>query len=122
MAKGATKSKPLAKFDAKLFLAEAGRGRERIRYQKNRVVFSQGDPADAIFYVHEGKVKLTVVSKQGKKAVIGVLGPATSSGRDAWLVRFCAWPRRPPCRFARSCGLKKPVSLVYFTTSPLFLT
>jgi CRP/FNR family cyclic AMP-dependent transcriptional regulator len=74
MAKGAMKSEPLAKFDPKLFLAEAGAGRERTRYQKNRMVFSQGDPADTIFYVQEGKIKLTVVSKQGKEAVVAILG------------------------------------------------
>jgi len=68
------KSEPLAKFDPKLFLAEAGAGRERTRYQKNRMVFSQGDPADTIFYVQEGKIKLTVVSKQGKEAVVAILG------------------------------------------------
>lgn len=43
-------------------------------YKKNQVVFSQGDPADAIFYIQQGKVKLTVVSPQGKEAVIGLLG------------------------------------------------
>ena len=74
MAKGAIKSKPLPKFDLKLFLAEPGGGRERSRCRKNRVVFSQGDPADAIFYIQEGTIKLTVVSKQGKEAVIAILG------------------------------------------------
>jgi CRP/FNR family cyclic AMP-dependent transcriptional regulator len=74
MAKGAMKSKPLANFDSRLFLAEAGAGRERTRYQKNQVVFSQGDPADTIFYIQEGKIKLTVVSKQGKEAVVAMLG------------------------------------------------
>jgi len=76
------KSEPLAKFDPKLFLAEAGAGRERTRYQKNRMVFSQGDPADTIFYVQEGKIKLTVVSKQGKEAVVAILGTGDFFGEE----------------------------------------
>jgi CRP-like cAMP-binding protein len=57
-----------------LFLAEVGKGRERTDYQKNRIIFSQGDRADAIFHIQEGKIKLTVVSKQGKEAVVAILG------------------------------------------------
>ena len=41
----------------------------------NQIVFSQGDQADSVFYIHHGKVKLTVVSEQGKEAVVAVLGP-----------------------------------------------
>jgi len=74
MAKGAIRSKPIPKFDLKLYLRETGEGRKRSRYRKNRAVFSQGDPADAIFYIQEGKIKLTVVSKQRKEAVIALLG------------------------------------------------
>ena len=66
------KSKPL--FDPKLFLAKVGKGRTIAEYSKNQMVFSQGDPADAIFYIQKGKVKLTVVSNDGKEAVIAILG------------------------------------------------
>ena len=61
-------------FDAKVFLAKAGKGRARTDYKKNRVVFSQGAPAEAIFYVHKGKIKLKVVSKEGKEAVVAIFG------------------------------------------------
>ena len=61
-------------FDPKSFLAEVGEGRSILRYCRNEVVFSQGDPADAVFYVHKGNVKVTVVSGQGKEAVIAILG------------------------------------------------
>jgi len=61
-------------FDPKMFLAKVGEGRTIADYQKNQKVFSQGDPADAIFYIQDGKVKLTVVSKHGKEAVIGIMG------------------------------------------------
>jgi CRP-like cAMP-binding protein len=61
-------------FDPKIFLAKVGEGRTMADYQKNQKVFSQGDPADAIFYIQDGKVKLTVISKHGKEAVVGILG------------------------------------------------
>jgi CRP/FNR family cyclic AMP-dependent transcriptional regulator len=62
-------------FEPKAFLADAGNGRSIGRYRKNRVVFSQGDPADAVFYVQKGKLKVTVVSDRGKEAVAAILGP-----------------------------------------------
>jgi CRP/FNR family cyclic AMP-dependent transcriptional regulator len=61
-------------FDPKLFLAKIGDGRDINKYRKDQTVFSQGDPADAVFYIQKGKVKLTVVSEQGKEAVIAILG------------------------------------------------
>jgi CRP/FNR family cyclic AMP-dependent transcriptional regulator len=67
-------TKPKQTFDPKLLLAEAGKGKKRTDYHKNQIVFSQGDAADAIFYIQKGKVKLTVVSKQGKEAVVAILG------------------------------------------------
>jgi len=57
------------------FLAQPGNGRTISRYNKNEVVFSQGDPADAVFYVQKGKLKITVVSERGKEAVASLLGP-----------------------------------------------
>src|ERR1700731_1643066 len=61
-------------FDPKSFLAEVGDGRSIERYRKDQIVFSQGDPADAVFYIESGKVKVTVVSEQGKEAVVAILG------------------------------------------------
>lgn len=61
-------------FDPGAFLATVGVGRTIVKYRKQHIVFSQGDPADAIFYIQEGKVKLAVVSKGGKEAVLGILG------------------------------------------------
>jgi CRP-like cAMP-binding protein len=51
-------------FDLKTFLAKAGEGRTISQYRKNQIVFSQGESADAVFYIQQGKVKLTVVSEQ----------------------------------------------------------
>ena len=61
-------------FNPKSFLAHVGEGRSIARYGKDQIVFSQGDPADAVFYIQKGKVKVTVVSEQGKEAVVAILG------------------------------------------------
>jgi CRP/FNR family cyclic AMP-dependent transcriptional regulator len=68
----ATKRRRL--FDTKSFLAHVGDGRSIGKYRKGQIVFSQGDPGDAVFYIQKGKAKLTVVSEQGKEAVIAILG------------------------------------------------
>src|SRR5438105_5367554 len=67
-------------FETKLFLAKVGKGRTIADYSKDKVIFAQGDMADAIFYIQEGRVKLTVVSNAGKEAVIGILGPGNFLG------------------------------------------
>jgi len=61
-------------FNPKIFLAKVGKGKKHTDYSKDQKIFSQGDAAQAIFYIQRGKVKLTVISKQGKEAVIAVLG------------------------------------------------
>jgi len=61
-------------FDPKAFLAKANGGRTISKYQKDQIVFSQGEPADSVFYIQEGKIKITVVSEQGKEAVVAILG------------------------------------------------
>jgi CRP/FNR family transcriptional regulator, cyclic AMP receptor protein len=68
-------SKQNPSFDPKLFLAKVGDGRSFGKYRKDEIVFSQGDPADAVFYIQKGKAKVTVVSEQGKEAVVAILGP-----------------------------------------------
>ena len=60
-------------FDPKKFLATIGEGRKAVAFRKKQTIFAQGDKADAIFYVQEGKVRLTVVSKIGKEATLGIL-------------------------------------------------
>src|ERR1700716_149265 len=63
-----------ASFDPKVFLAKVGEGKTISKYRKDQIVFSQGEIADAVFYIRQGKVKLTVVSEQGKEAVVAILG------------------------------------------------
>jgi CRP/FNR family transcriptional regulator, cyclic AMP receptor protein len=61
-------------FNVETFLATVGGGRSLSNYRKNQTVFSQGDPADSVFYIQEGRVKVCVVSQRGKEAVVAVHG------------------------------------------------
>ncbi|MEJ2379343.1 MAG: Crp/Fnr family transcriptional regulator [Pseudolabrys sp.] len=67
------------------FLATAGVGRDISRYSKKEVIFSQGDDADSVFYVKKGKVKVAVLSKDGKEAVVALLGPDEFVGEGCLL-------------------------------------
>jgi CRP/FNR family transcriptional regulator, cyclic AMP receptor protein len=70
-------------FDPSTFLATIGEGRKTVAVPKKQTIFAQGDPADAVFYIQEGKVKLTVVSQAGKEATIGILGDGDFFGEGA---------------------------------------
>jgi len=67
-------SKRRPPFDPKSFLAKVGDGRSIDRFGKDQIVFAQGDRADAVFYIQKGKAKVTVVSEQGKEAVVAIFG------------------------------------------------
>jgi CRP-like cAMP-binding protein len=69
-----------AAFDPKKFLARVGEGKTIAKYRRDEAVFAQGDVADAVFYIQKGKLKLTVISEQGKEAVIAILGPGQFFG------------------------------------------
>jgi CRP/FNR family cyclic AMP-dependent transcriptional regulator len=62
-------------FDPKVFLTKVGPGKTIQEYRKNQVVFAQGEVADSVFYIQKGRVKLTVISEQGKEAVVAILEP-----------------------------------------------
>jgi len=74
----ATKPRPL--FEPKSFLAKVGEGRSICKYDKDQMVFVQGDTADAVFYIQKGKVKVIVVSEQGREAVVAILGASEFFG------------------------------------------
>lgn len=90
----ATKRQP--SFDPQSFLAKVGEGRSIAKYRKDQVIFSQGDPANAVFYIQKGKVKVTVVSGQGKEAVVAILdaneffGEACLAGQSQRIVTVTA--------------------------------
>ena len=60
-------------FDPRKFLATVGDGKHALSFSKTQTIFTQGDTADAIFYIQKGKIKLTVVSRTGKEAVVALL-------------------------------------------------
>jgi len=70
-------------FDPKTFLATIGEGRKIVAIRKRQRIYTQGDPADAVFYIQKGKVRLTVVSKSGKEATIGILSEENFFGEGA---------------------------------------
>src|ERR1043166_10302618 len=67
-------------FDPKEFLAKVGEGKTIVDFRKNEIVFAQGDAADTVFYIQKGRVKVVVLSEQGKEAVVGILGPGQFFG------------------------------------------
>jgi CRP/FNR family cyclic AMP-dependent transcriptional regulator len=69
----AVPAKKLRHFDTKTFLSTINGGRKVVAFSKKRTIYAQGDSSDAVFYIQEGKIKLTVVSKNGKEATLGIL-------------------------------------------------
>ena len=79
----ATVPKKGREFDPNAFLATIGEGRKSLSLSKKEPIFAQGDAADAVFYIQKGKIKLTVVSKTGHEATIGILGDKNFFGEGA---------------------------------------
>ena len=69
-------------FDPKTFLAQTGLGRTILEYRQNKLIFLQGDPCDAVFYVQSGRVKLTILSSRGKEATIAMLSAGDFMGES----------------------------------------
>ena len=74
------KAKQAAAASPASFLAQVGNGHTVTKYRKDQIVFSQGDPADAVYYVQKGKLKVTVVSDRGKEAVAALVSPGEFFG------------------------------------------
>ena len=91
-------------FDPKAFLAQVGLGRTIHHYGPKRAIFSQGERADAVFYIQEGRVRLTVVSKQGKEATIALLGPRGLLGRSMHRVGSPPPPSNSYCNYGLLCS------------------
>jgi len=80
---GIAAGKKIRSFDPRTFLATIGDGRKSLSISKKEPVYSQGDAADAVFYIQKGKVRLTVVSKVGKEATIAILGEKNFFGEGS---------------------------------------
>ena len=76
-------AKKKTEFDPQKFLATIGEGRKVVSFPKKQTIFAQGDAADAVFYIQEGKVRLSVVSKTGKEATLGILSDGQFFGEGS---------------------------------------
>jgi CRP/FNR family transcriptional regulator, cyclic AMP receptor protein len=97
-------AKRLSKFDPKTFLSTLDGGRKIATFAKKETIFAQGDSSDAVFYIQEGKVKLTVVSKIGKEATIGILNEGAFFGEGCLTgqhLRLCSATALNDCSVMR---------------------
>jgi CRP-like cAMP-binding protein len=109
-----------APFDPKSFLARVGDGRSIATYAKDQIVFNQGDPADAVFYIQRGKVKISVVSEEGKEAVVRILGASEFFGEGCLAGqtrRIATASALAPCTISR---LEKTAILRVIHEEPAF--
>jgi CRP/FNR family transcriptional regulator, cyclic AMP receptor protein len=96
--------KKRSEFDPKTFLSTIDGGRKIATFSKKQTVFVQGDPSDAVFYIQKGKVTLTVVSKSGKEATIGILNEGDFFGEGCLtgqLLRLCSATAMTDCSVMR---------------------
>ena len=100
------------RFDPIALLAKAGEGRAVASYASGQVIFAQGDPADAVFYVQTGRVKLTIISGQGKEAVVGIysttdfFGEASLAGQPLRIATATAMSECLIVRLAKSAMIR----------------
>jgi CRP-like cAMP-binding protein len=93
-------SKKLTKFDPKTFLSTIDGGRKIAAFTKKQTIFTQGDSSDSVFYIQQGKVKLTVVSEVGKEATIGILNEGSFLGEGCLTgqaLRLCSATAMTDC-------------------------
>jgi CRP-like cAMP-binding protein len=93
-------AKILKKFDPKTFLSTIDGGRKITAFLKRQTIFAQGDSSNAVFYIQKGKVKLTVVSKIGKEATIGILNEGDFFGEGCLTgqhLRLCSATAMTDC-------------------------
>src|SRR5271156_2814833 len=93
-------SKKLSKFNTKTFLSTINGGRKIEAFPKKKTIFAQGDASDAVFYIKEGKVRLTVVSKIGQEATIGILNKGDFFGEGCLtgqVLRLCSATAMTDC-------------------------
>src|SRR5207248_11418607 len=114
------KAKPSLRFDPIPLRAKTGEGRAVSSYAGGQVIFAQGDPADAVFYVQAGQVKLTITSAQGREAVVGIFsvtdffGEASLAGQPLRLATATAMSE---CLIVR---LSKPAMVRVLHNEPIF--
>jgi CRP/FNR family cyclic AMP-dependent transcriptional regulator len=107
-------------FDPKMFLAKVGAGKTILHLHKDEPVFTQGDAADSVFYIQNGRVKLTVLSPQGKEAVVAILEPGQFFGEsclNGHQVRIATTTAMEECRIT---SITKEAMISLLHTEPKF--
>jgi CRP/FNR family transcriptional regulator, cyclic AMP receptor protein len=116
---GATPERTAA-FDSQLFLAKLAAGKSSREYQGDETIFSQGDAADAVYYIKSGKVKLTVVSKSGKEAVVAILPEASFFGEGCLAGQPVRMATASAVQRSALIRVKKPAMLELLHQDPEF--
>ncbi len=114
------KNKRKPPFDPIVFLNTENSDRTISKYRKDQTLFSQGSPADAVFYIRKGKVKITVVSEQGKEAVVAIQGPDEFCGEGCLIGqarRLATASAITECEIVR---LEKPAMIRVLHDEPAF--
>ena len=88
MVKKITPAKTRSEFSPHAFLSTIGKGREMLSFHKKKVIFAQGDSTDGLFFIQEGRVRLSVVSEVGKEATLGILGEGDFFGEGGLAGQF----------------------------------
>jgi CRP-like cAMP-binding protein len=106
-AEQAQEAAPGPRFDSRTFLTSVGAGRSSATLQPKELVYRQGDPADAVYYIESGKIQLTVVSEHGKEGVIAMLEPGEFFGEGCIAGQPVGWRPLPLRQSRRSSGSKR---------------
>jgi CRP/FNR family cyclic AMP-dependent transcriptional regulator len=109
-----------SQFRVKAFLAKAGTGTSVTRHTHGEIVFSQADPADGLYYIRKGKIKLTVASRRGKQAILGILGTGDFFGEGCLAgqaVRMSSAAAMGKCLLMR---LEKAAAMAVIRKEPAF--
>ena len=107
-------------FDPQMFLAKVGAGKTILELHKDQRIFAQGDAADSVFYIQSGRVKLTVLSQQGKEAVVAILEPGQFFGEgclNGHLLRIATTTAMEECLIT---SITKEAMIALLHTEPKF--
>ncbi|MGE0644364.1 MAG: Crp/Fnr family transcriptional regulator [Nitrospira sp.] len=107
-------------FNLELFLTKVGKGKKILTFPKKQIVFAQGDATDAVFYIQTGKVKVTVVSQQGKEAVVAILERGAFVGESCLVGQTIRTASASTIEASRILRIDKAVMLRLLQEEPKF--
>ena len=113
-------SKPSSQFNSKAFLTQVGKGKTLLSCRKDHILFSQGDAADAVYYIKAGAIALTVVSPQGKEAVVATLEATAFFGEACLTGQAARLEAATTLGAAKIVRIDKQAMLLVFRDEPTF--